>query len=187
MDVQDDLGLRRLFRPPIDHLPVSEQLKYYHQRDFVPSHLYRMGAKLFGKETAVRKRIIEASILTTTAKTHQHCNQKPHQADGRPLNTPLNSFFNQSKVKSPQKLSDEDYQKWVSDRKALRENLEHFGDCKRWLMSKQCTPLESSVLKGLKSQDREEPSTMNSSTTIEVRMPVTFNMKCLLYMYIIYI
>ena len=54
MDYECDL--RRLFRPPIDHLSSTEQLCRFRQRDMVPSHLYRLGLRLFTEKDKVCRR-----------------------------------------------------------------------------------------------------------------------------------
>ncbi len=162
MELQGNWGLRRLFRPSVESLPESEQLQFYHQRDFLPTHLYRLGINLFGKDSRIRRRVIVAPLGVTP--TTQHQTNKTVQKKATVLKTPHVDI--EKKAIKTTTLSDDSFDdreqlsKWISDRKALRHNLEHFGDCEKWLKSKQCTPLETSVLKqclakkaSLKSQD----------------------------------
>ena len=60
-----EYNLRRLFRPQVDQLPLSEQLSIYHQRDLTYSHLYRLGTDLFGRSgIRTRRRLIDASVCS---------------------------------------------------------------------------------------------------------------------------
>ena len=149
MELQGNWGLRRLFRPSVESLPESEQLQYYHQRDFLSTHLYRLGINLFGKDSRIRRRVIIAPLgLTPTA---QHQTNKTVQKKATLLKTPQVDI--EKKAPKTTTFTDDDIDdheqlsKWISDRKVLRHSLEHFGDCEKWLKSKQCTPLETSVLK----------------------------------------
>lgn len=154
-----DYGLRRLFRPPFDHLPESQQLQNYHQRNFIPSHLYRMGVKLFRKEPTVRTRVIDASYWIpkndqTSAKTNWSSLSSPLKDDFKPASAPT-------------QYTVEEYKNWIAHRQELRKNLEQFGGCEQWLLSKSCTPVEASVLEKLRAQRRESSLTQRTPSSSE--------------------
>lgn len=157
------ISLRRLFRPPLDDMPTSEQLKYYHKRDFIPSHLFRLGLDLFGKNPQeVRKRIIEASRPATTHDSITRPSDRVHEVASKPSALiPSSISSDHYQVDSP----GFDYKKWVAERKKLRNNLEHFGDCEKWLMSKNCTDVESSVLEQFKMKKKTVAPTDDHSIT----------------------
>ena len=155
-----DYGLRRLFRPPFDHLPESQQLQNYHQRNFIPSHLYRMGVKLFRKEPTVRTRVIDASYWIpkndqTSAKTNWPSLSSPLKDDFKPASAPT-------------QYTVDEYKNWIAHRQELRKNLEQLGGCEQWLLSKSCTPVEASVLERLRAQRRESSLTQRTPSSSEV-------------------
>ena len=58
----EDLGLRRLFRPPLDTLSVEEQVDYYRKRNLVQSKLHRTASSSF-EVPLIRRRVIDASTF----------------------------------------------------------------------------------------------------------------------------
>lgn len=172
MESQDDdwrISLRRLFRPPLDSLPISEQLEHYHKRDFLPSHLFRIGLDLFGKNQDVRKRVIVASRPAThdsAIRPGEREQEVTRDSKSRKPIEPaaiLSSSISSDRYTSSGGL---DYRKWIAERKALRNNLEHFGDCEKWLMSKNCTEVERSVLDQFKIKKKTGSLTENPSATL---------------------
>ena len=193
MELQGDWGLKRLFRPSVETLPVSEQLQYYHQRDFLPSHLYRLGLNLFGKDSGrIRKRVINAPPATIPIQNSTKTNNHPVNivktrknalkrtpVDDTVKKLPLLQLHQDTISLNDDHATDTDeyLSKWVTDRQALRNNLETFGDCEQWLKAKQCTPLESSVLEQIRAKK-------NSTKLIETSEKIT-EVCQLMYMYII--
>ncbi len=176
-----DLGLRRLLhRPSVDDLPESEQLQHYYQRDFNPSHLYRTGVKLFGKEIGTRKRVIFAPSYNEVDSSNHLDKITPPNKEIKSSKIPVKLPLSVAADSPPN--HDEDYFKnWISERKALRHNLENFGNCEQWLQSKHCTPLESNVLKQIKvTKNNRQLITIQAATTevyIHVHVHVHVNNK----------
>ena len=168
-----EYNLRRLFLPPIESLPIGEQLTHYRQRDLAPSHLFRLGTNLFGRSSlAVRRRVFEAEQFPPrTGVNHQALLNKsldgktvPERRD--PGKGQLVKSLSEPSVTS---LSDSEaeYKKWLADRKALRSTLDSLGANEKWLLSKERTPLESSLLTKMRSKSRKEDK---SSVKLDVQL-----------------
>ncbi len=56
---------------------------------------------------------------------------------------------------SPQ-FTDETYRQWVTERRRMRAGLESLGASEQWLLSKERTPLEASLLNHLRRRGRAE-------------------------------
>lgn len=153
-----EYSLRRLFRQPIDHLPPSDQLQFYHQRNLVPSHLYRLGTGILGGSPP-RRRVIDASLYAPPGGT-PHAQLIWRSLDGRvkPVGrspTTKEGLTSGACVR-PRSLTDpamaahqfteEEYRGWVGQRQRLRADLEAMGASQRWLLSKERTPLETFLL-----------------------------------------
>ena len=163
-----EYDLRRLFRPPIDHLPPVEQLQHYRQRDLLPSHLHRMGTGIFGN-SPLRQRVIDASLYSPPLRT-PHIDVIRRSLDGRSPVTSRQPRNESSTIKEPsgyihRSLSDPagisalgfteaDYKQWLARRREMRSSLEGLGANKQWLCSKERTPLENTLLSQLRSRER---------------------------------
>ena len=190
-----ECDLRRLFRSPLDHLPASEQLARYRQRDLVPSHLYRLGTKLLGSHHP-RRRVIDASLYTPQERT-PHAQLIRRSWDGRTVastssgpestnqthlartNTlPVSASLAQEAPRDAggrntmglkaRDFSMEDYRRWISERRELRASLDGLGASEAWLSSKERTPLEETLLSRLSSERRAAERKAPVSTTTEV-------------------
>lgn len=161
---QEDYGLRRLFRSPFDHLPVAEQLLHYKQRDLLPSHVYRLGVKLFNNPPPQRRRVFEASLYSPPQwrpRTHPSQTARTattEQEEERRLEQILRV------ARKPSEFTDKEYREWVDGRMKLREELEKMGISEEWLCSKHRTPAEEHVLAQLRHRARPRPSPTTSTT-----------------------
>lgn len=191
-----ECDLRRLFQPPIDHLPLTEQLTYYRQRDLIPSHLYRVGTRLFGSSIAgARHRVIDAS-LQSPHKGVCHETLLQRSLDGKEASLALHHSIRTSSasikcnpgaigrshsVPSVSHLGSENsdfselqYRKWLLERRTLRENLDSLGANEKWLCSKERTPLESSLLMKI----RNKPGKSAVTTVSDLSLPKVSTMSC---------
>ncbi len=151
-----DYNLKKLFLPPIESLPIEEQLTHYRQRNLVPSHLHRIGTHLFGGSSFnVRRRVIDASHFSPHNGIN-HLALLNASFDGKIRETRTRTGFKLTKSLSEPsvKLSDSesDYRKWIADRKVLRSDLDSLGATEKWLTSKERTPLETSLLTRLRDE-----------------------------------
>ena len=126
-----------------------------HGRDLLPSHVYRLGVRLFGSQPIRRSRVIEASLFHPTPKT-------PHSAllrrtlDGKDERTkrPTPLLPPEMPPAQPQALAgsdvgtftEGDYRCWLESRRSMRATLDGAGLTERWLRSKDRTELEGAVL-----------------------------------------
>ena len=191
-----ECDLRRLFKPPIDHLPLSEQLTYYRQRDLVPSHLYRVGTRLFGSSgIGARHRVTDTSFHSPSKGVcHEILLQR--SLDGKEASLPSHYGMHtgsagikghQQQFRAIRKsrsepsvshlgfensdFSEPQYRKWLSDRRTLREGLDSLGANEKWLCSKERTPLESSLLRKIRNKPRKSITTTVSDLSLpEVSM-----------------
>lgn len=190
-----ECNLRRLFRPPLDHLPASEQLARYRQRDLVPSHLYRLGTKLLGSH-GPRRRVIDASLYAPQERT-PHVQLIRRSWDGRAIAStssgpestnrthaalettlPVGASLAQEASRGAggknttglkaRDFSVEDYRRWVSERRELRASLDGLGASEAWLRSKERTPLEETLLSRLSSERRAAERKAPVSAATEV-------------------
>lgn len=159
MDDSTDLGLQRLFRPPFDHLPVEEQLSHYHQRDLMPTHVFRVGMKIFGKKPPIRRRVIEGSY----GKSIQHSLHRDRQKITK----------DKDKEEKTQDDQQQEYKTWLEQRKKLREGLESIGAHEQWLTSKKCTPIEAKLLAKLKEERRLRNKPKSPPPPSEVSLPLS--------------
>lgn len=151
-----ECDLKRLFLPPIECLPIGEQLTHYRQRDLVPSHLHRIGTRLFGGcSFNSRRRVIDASHYSPrNGINHQALLNASFDGKTNELHNRAGSKLTKSLSEPSIKLSDSEseYRKWLADRKVLRNDLDNLGATEKWLTSKERTPLETSLLTRLKDQ-----------------------------------
>ena len=172
MELQRDYGLRRLFRLPLDYLPVAEQLQQYKQRDLIPSHIYRTGIKLFGNSTYKRTRIFESSQFSPPQwrpRAHHSCT--PQQTDKEQEQKLKLEKVLQSPHK-PSEFTEAEYHVWVTERMKMREDLEGMGVSERWLCSKDRTPAEQHLLSQLRKNARlRRLSRTDTKDTTEVSTP----------------
>ena len=191
-----EYSLRRLFRDPIDHLPISEQLQYYNQRSLARSHVYRLGTSLFGGHApTIRRRCIDATHYTAVQRTPHTSHVRPSQTRhkvstdqnddvvqtydgaGHSTQTPLHWLTMRCgpEVGSNDRLhtaphddniSEVQYNKWLSHRRDMRGKLDNLGANRRWLLSKDCTPLENKLLSQLNKKQ-----TMSMTDDKHVTLP----------------
>ena len=174
MELQKDYGLRRLFQLPLDYLPMEERLQRYKQRDLIPSHLFRVGIRLFGNAPLTRTRVFEASQYSPPK-------WQPRVHPSRVLQPPDKEQEQEIKLdealKSPRKPSEfteADYREWVEERMRIREGLEDMGVNERWLCSKNRTPAEEHLLAQLREKNRLRQSRIeNKDHTSEVKQRVS--------------
>jgi len=127
--------------------------------------------------------VFDASLYSPPHRT-------PHSAllrrsfDGRPVplvadsGKKLDSGFGEEKanVSSHSQLDSgqvvgkgvTEYQKWLSDRQHMRSNLERIGANEQWLLSKERTPLENTLLSQLKEKGKATTSTTPEKQQSEV-------------------
>ena len=141
-----------------------EELQRYRQRDLIPSHLYRLGTKLFGSEPP-RHRVIDAARYVPRELV-PHATNLRRTWDGRPLETTQgvraqrslhlqrrHSDQNLNAVKAGNFTQDQ-YRQWMDERRRTREGLESMNVSERWLCSKTRTPLENKLLAELRGKRR---------------------------------
>ena len=147
-------------------LSLQEELQKYHQRDLLPSHIYRVGMKIFGKKQVTRKRIIDPSITWKEPPATSIKNsliQEPSLEKSTLLGSP---------VKGPtdsKAMSVEMYKEWVGRRKKMRSMLDSIGAHEQWLSSKECTPIEAALLEKLRQERIERNRVKPPPTPSEVR------------------
>ena len=142
-------------------LLLTESPSGYHQRDLLPSHIYRVGVKIFNKTPAYRTRLID----TTLCK--QRLNLIPHPIMSKRLHdlkaakskdatpqadTPLQETIRKTEKKSPSAFTTTDYSNWISNRQQLRSDLDKLGANEKWLSNKECTPIEATLLEKLQTE-----------------------------------
>lgn len=182
-------NLRRLFLPPIESLPIEEQLTRYKQRDFIPSHLYRIGTHLFGGSAFnVRRRVIDAGQFSPPSGVGHHVYLNA-SLDGKTYEQSDKAGDNDKIVSEPSvKLSDteSEYKKWLADRKIIRRDLDGLGANEKWLTSKERTPLEAALLTKLRNESKNKDTMkMNLDIKIsEVSRTTTDKLRSCVYMYI---
>ena len=180
-----EYNLRRLFRPQLEQLSLSEQISLYDRRDLTYSHLFRLGTGLFsGSGISTRRRLIDASVYTQhsvvphrylfqrspdghfPAQFRMHRNRKfdlePSTAklesyDSIPQNPALTkngNFVVQMGSDDPDKADDvtkDWYKTWTEARERMRRCLDGVSACKSWLLTKERTPVENTLLCNLLS------------------------------------
>lgn len=152
-------------------VPTREQ---GHERDLLPSHVYRLGVGLF-KSQPIRRRVIEASLFCPSLKT-PHAELLRRTLDGREERTtrppPLLSPPEMPPAQ-PQALAgsdvrtftEDDYHCWLYSRRSMRASLDGAGLTERWLRSKDRTELEGGVLARLVEEERRQPVIEVKETT----------------------
>ena len=144
---------------------MTDQLQRYRQRDLIPSHLYRLGTKLFRSEPT-RHRVIEAAHYVPRELVPHTVNLR-RTWDGRPLDSVRHTRSPKSPVlqrrHSEQNLNAVDtgdfteaqYRQWMEERRRVRDGLEAMAISERWLCSKTRSPLENKVLAELRCKRKE--------------------------------
>ena len=142
-------------------MEVTNQLQCYRQRDLTPSHLYRLGTKLFGSEPT-RHRVIEAAHYVPR-KLVPHTINLRRTWDGKPLEDvrsqrPVilqrrHSEQNLNTVKTSDFTQDQ-YRQWMDERTQVRNGLDAMAISERWLCSKTRNPLENKLLAELRGKRR---------------------------------
>ena len=155
---------------------MTDGLQRYRQRDLIPSHIYRLGTKLFRSEPT-RRRVIEAAHYVPRELVPHAANLR-RTWDGRPLDTVHGARPQKSPVlqrrHSEQNLNAVDasdftqaqYRQWMEERRRVRDGLEAMAISERWLCSKTRSPLENKVLAELRCKRRE-------AITASVPIPTT--------------
>lgn len=160
-----EYNLRGLFRPQLDQLPLSEQLVLYQQRDMTASHLYRVGAALFGSRgVTTRRRLIDSSLYSSPHATLLNgplTRGSPHFRTGYKSTLQQSHSDCSSSTTLPTLFRSEDldgsdlrftklnYLKWIADRRRLRGSVEGVDALEHWLMHKEHTPMENYLLTNL--------------------------------------
>ena len=148
-----DMGLRRLFRSPTDHLPVREQLRRCQTRDLKKTKLYNAAAKIWGAPR--RKRVIVAPSMA-------FCKEKEPKLE--------NSVCTREETPLGDDLDVADYRKWMGDRRRLRESLDGLHLDERWLrMKENKTELERRVLEKMTCTQEEQPVNRKPSVQPKVQ------------------
>lgn len=127
--------------------------------------------------------MFDASLYSPPHRTHIALLRRSF--DGRPVplvadsGKKLDSGFGEEKVNvsSHSQLDSEqvvgkgntEYQKWLSDRQHMRSNLERIGANEQWLLSKERTPLENTLLSQLKEKGKTTMTTTPDKQQSEVR------------------
>lgn len=175
-----DYNLQRFFKPPIDHLPVSEQLPYYRQRNLTHSHLYRFGQREIPTDVSFpRRRVIDASLYSPRHRVGHHALLQ-RSLDGQPQKGLTDNaskcqdyLYSEPSVldvsANSSDLSETQYRKWTVDRRELRKSLDSVGANEKWLCSKERTPLENSILARLRNKSKELQ--FGKSTKSDVALP----------------
>lgn len=157
---------------------LEHELHRYRQRDLVPSHLYRLGKKLFTTEP-VRRRVIDAArYVPADRKLVPHATNLRRTWDGRPLESvhpeshpPLprrHSDQNLNYVKSSD-FTKREYRQWMDERKKTRDDLESMAISETWLSTKSRSLLENKLYCELREKRRAEiAATSQIQTTTEV-------------------
>ena len=148
---------------------ITSAEHHYKQRDLTQSHLCRLGARLFGS-VSIRRRIIDSDKFLPPIKT-PHATLLERNLDGMDLNKPeeldCTAKIPLAKpVESPTRAAEEgfsltDYRDWLASRQELRLDLDGLGVTEKWLRSKECTPLENSLL----AQFRERAVSSKTGST----------------------
>ena len=187
-----EYNLRGLFRPPIDHLPPSSQLPFYRQRDLVPSHLYRLGTGIFGSEPLRRRRVFDAALYLQPHKI-PHATLLKRPFDGRPVPLVCRRLDAQSTEEKALSSHDQlnegrvvgegfteaQYKQWLSNRQRMRSNLESLGANERWLLFKERTPLENTLLSQLREKGKAGKSKVEKKEEAQVRSTYVIWHTCL--------
>ena len=146
------------------HPPTEEQVQHYHQRNFIPSHLYRVGVKLFRKKAPVRQRVIDTTSCWVPSARHQ----VPHPI----MATRIDKLKNVEHVTQSQNKSEAsshlEYKSWLAQRQEMRKNLESMGAHEQWLTAKECTPIEATLLVRLREERRLRNRVKTPPTPTEV-------------------
>lgn len=141
-------------------ISLSEELHRYRQRDLIPTHLYRLGTKLFGSEPT-RRRVIDAARYVPRELVPHAVNLR-RTWDGRPLEIAQqkpstlqrrHSDLNLDSVKA-RDFTEDQYRQWMDQRKRTRDGLDSMALSERWLCSKTRTPLENKLLAELRGKRR---------------------------------
>ena len=155
---------------------TTDQLRRYRQRDLIPSHLYRLGTKLFGSEP-LRRRVIEASHYVPRELV-PHAINLSRTWDGQPVARDEKPPVLQRRLSeqrlhnvSTSEFTHDQYRQWMDERRRLRDGLDAMALSERWLCSKERTPLENKLLAELRSKRKAAiaASTPIPTTHSEVR------------------
>lgn len=152
--------------PSIERSPsLQEELQKYHQRDLLPSHIYRVGMKIFGKKPLSRKRIINPSMTwkDPPATSIRNSLIKEPSLEKSTLLGSGKGPGTDSNV-----MSVDMYREWVGRRKEMRNMLDSIGAHEQWLSSKECTPIEAALLEKLRRERIERNRIKPPPTPSEV-------------------
>jgi len=155
-----EYNLRKLFLPPIESLPEKEQLSRLKHRDLEPSHLYRLGTGLFGGTAfTTRTRVIDAEHFSTYSSggvKHQTLIDTAFGCKDKTQHTNKTGRIVKSHSEPIVSGPEEEYRKWLTGRKSLRSDLDSLGASEKWLLSKERTKLEASVLNRLRESKKQK-------------------------------
>ena len=174
-----------------DGLVITRQLQRYRQRDLIPSHLYRLGTKLFRSEPT-RHRVIEASRYVPRELVPHAANLR-RTWDGKPLDSacarsqkPLLQRRHSEQSLIHVKTSDfteEHYRQWMEERRSVRAGLDGMAVSERWLSTKTRTPLENKLLAELRYKKKAAMTTQIPVTRSQVSSVSVAEMSffCIIY------
>lgn len=146
--IDDDLGLKQLYRTPIDKLPISEQVQFYKQRNLLDSKLFRIGNAIWGAQS--RTRIVNASY--DHKKNQLSTNEIPSEIEYDQPRGRNDPNIERSVPYTAKKLTTHipRYKEWLKNRTIINTNINHMELNEQWLSSKNRTELETRVLKRTK-------------------------------------
>ena len=161
---------------------ATDQLERYRQRDLMPSHLYRLGTRLFRSDPirTTRRRMIDASRCEPRLyEPHEHKYLR-RTWDGKPLENALRKSSPTSRHSDLSlhsinacNFTEDQYREWLRERKSVREGLEGMSISERWLCSKARTHLENKLLAELRDKRKASTATI-AVTESEVKITYPF-------------
>lgn len=161
-DSWDEYNFDWLFDPDrFDHLPIEEQVRHYKCRDLRQAKLYKCAARIWGEPRSRVRRIIAPPMCAQP--------EPPDPSDAEsetvaPSSASLNARASAEKLLSgpvqkslaiqvmPEAVAS--YEKWLGERKALRNGLESLGLNAEWLSRKpDKSPVELRVLQKILEEE----------------------------------
>ncbi|XP_046561164.1 EF-hand calcium-binding domain-containing protein 12-like [Haliotis rubra] len=159
-------SLERLFdHYNMDHIPEGKRLDGFQQRDLRHVKGYKAAVRIFGGPLS-RKRIIVAPPMETPMKhrlgIYQNRKSPPSavtlNSELQPQTPPEIKPSEEEVEAQKEREKCDEYQKWISDRKKLRQDLNSIGLNDKWLQGKaQKTVLETRVMNRMKDEKSVKP------------------------------
>ena len=167
-----DYRLQWLFDPNrYDHLPIEDQLQFFTQRDLRKVKIYKIATQIWGTPIKRKRKIIAPPMYPErNAVQNRPIKLAPLvTSELKPQDPPPVLPTKEEIALQEENTKQEEYEKWVRERKAFRNGLENMGLNEDLLRRKtDKTPLEKRVLNKMIRDRTPKAETPPVSTSIVV-------------------